>query len=278
MGRQFPSLRNAPVRALAAGWDNTVLMVGDVLFRFPRREAALDGLRRELAVLPLVAPRVPLPVPVPTHLGAPAGDYPWPFWGAAPLAGRELAGLPEAARLPAAEATGGFLRVLHQLPVADDLDLPTDPMGRATPELRAERSQGALRDLAARGLWQRSAEVESLVEARLGPPTGTPVLVQGDLHLRHLLVDEDGRATGVIDWGDTCLADPALDLSLAYAGFTGGAREALLAAYGPVDSDRELRARALAAGLCAMLAVWAAEVGETELLSEYLRGIARAAS
>ncbi len=57
----------------------------------------------------------------------------------------------------------------------------------------------------------------------------------------------DGLAAGVIDWGDCCLADPALDLSLAYGAFSGSARDALLSAYGrPVDEERELRARLLA--------------------------------
>jgi aminoglycoside phosphotransferase (APT) family kinase protein len=41
------------------------------------------------------------------------------------------------------------------------------------------------------------------------------VLCHGDLHVRHLLVDGDGSAAGVIDWGDLCLADAAVDLSIA---------------------------------------------------------------
>ena len=274
MGAQFPALRGAPVRPLATGWDNSVLLVGDVLFRFPRRATALDGQRRELTVLPLVVDRVPLPVPVPTHLGEPAGDYPWPFWGAAPLPGTELAGLPDDRREPVAEAAGAFLRTLHDLRL--DVELPVDPMRRAAPALRAATTRPHLASLAARGLWSPSDEVEALVAAPLGPPDGPGVLVHGDLHLRHLLVDDRGLASGVIDWGDTCRADPCLDLSLAYAAFSGTARSALLSAYGPVDAERELRARALAVSLCAALADWAASTGERLLLREYLRGLSRA--
>ena len=118
--------------------------------------------------------------------------------------------------------------------------------------------------------------MDALVELDLGPPDGPRVLVHGDLHLRHLLVLPDGRPSGVIDWGDTCLADPAVDLCLAYAAFDGRAREALLAEYGPVDAERELRARSLAVGLCAGLARAAQATGEDVLLAEYLRGIGRA--
>ena len=276
VGPQFPALRDATVREIATGWDNSVMLVGDVLFRFPRRDIALDGQRRELAVLPLVAPAVPLPVPVPTHLGEPAGDYPWPFWGAPMVPGEELGLVGDVDRRQVAEATGAFLRALHGLVV--DVDLPVDPMGRAEPQRRAEISRRWLSALEGRGLWSPSAEVDALVDATPGPPAGPYVLVHGDLHLRHLLVDAHGRATGVIDWGDTCFADPAVDLSLAYSAFDGAAREAFLAAYGPVDAERELRARSLAVGLCAALADWASSTGEQVLLQEYLRGLRRAVS
>ena len=110
----------------------------------------------------------------------------------------------------------------------------------------------------------------------LGPPAGRPVLAHGDLHLRHLLVGESGDASGVIDWGDICLADPAVDLSLAYSGFAGPARAALLAAYGPVDAERELRARVLAVSVCASLAEYAFSDGRARLLRESLAGLRRA--
>ena len=275
VGAQFPGLRGAPVRPLADGWDNSVLLVGDVLFRFPRREVAVTLQRRELAVLPLVAGRVPLPVPVPTHLGAPAEDYPWPFWGAPMIPGRELAQVPGVDRVAAAEGAGAFLRALHDLPV--EVDLPYDPGSRAHPAVRHELTRGWLEALTERGVWPGSTAVAALVDSSLGPPEGDGVLVHGDLHLRHLLVDDRGRPTGVIDWGDTCRADPSVDLSLAWSAFSGRARDAMLAAYGPVDRDTETRARVLAVSLCAALASWAAAAGEPQLLAEYLRGLERAA-
>jgi aminoglycoside phosphotransferase (APT) family kinase protein len=267
---QFPALRGAPVRAVATGWDNSVLLVGDVLFRFPRRDVALDGQRRELAVLPLLRD-LPLPVPLPTHRGQPAGDYPWPFWGAPMVPGQELALVPGVERRAAAEAVGAFLRALHDLRV--EVDLPVDPMHRATPRLRAPRTREWLDELAADRAFAGSAEVDALVDLDLGPPDGPHVLVHGDLHPRHLLVLPDGTPSGVIDWGDTCFADPCVDLALAYAGFEGRDREALLAAYGPVDDERELRARSLAVGLCAALARAAQQ---DALRAEYLDGVTRA--
>lgn len=96
--------------------------------------------------------------------------------------------------------------------------------------------------------------------------------------MRHLLV-EAGAATGVIDWGDLCLADPAVDLSIAYLGFAGAARAELLAAYGrPVTARRELAARTCAVSIGTALAEYAAAEDRRALLAESLAALHRAVS
>lgn len=289
---QFPSLAGAPVRLLAEGWDNTVIVVGGVwAFRFPRREIALAGVRREIAVLPGLAPLLPLPVPVPELVGVPSAEFPWPFFGAPLLAGVELcdAGLTEDARVALARGLGAFLAALHAPTVAagHGAGLPVDPLGRAVPSARvplARRFLGRLRD---RGTWAGDPRVDALLEsalavgsagdARSGGPA--PVLVHGDLHARHVLVSPDGSAAGVIDWGDLCLADPCVDLSVAYSAFSGPARRALFTAYrGSLDAQGETRARMLAVMLCAALADYAAAEDRPALLAESLAGLRRAVS
>ena len=55
---QFPDLGARRVTVLATGWDNTAFLAeGQWLFRFPRREVAVPGVRREIAVLPRLAAR-----------------------------------------------------------------------------------------------------------------------------------------------------------------------------------------------------------------------------
>jgi aminoglycoside phosphotransferase (APT) family kinase protein len=130
------------------------------------------------------------------------------------------------------------------------------------------------------GCWTSDPALADMLAAAepLGPPPlgrQPAVLTHGDLNLRHLLLNFDATAAGVIDWGEVCVADPAVDLSMACAGLTGAARAALLAAYGPVPADRELRARALAAMLCAALADYAAAQCRTLLLAESLAGLRR---
>jgi aminoglycoside phosphotransferase (APT) family kinase protein len=217
-------------------------------------------------------------------VGTPSPAYPWPFWGARLLPGQELAeaDLRDARRAAAAAQVGEFLRALHDPRWVSEVgnELPMDPMSRADPGVRAPMARERLARLVRREVDQSDHAVRRLLaEAeRLGPPSSDPTVVHGDLHVRHLLVDGD-QAVGVIDWGDLCLADPAVDLSLAYAGFVGPARAALLAAYGrPLDSQREMRARVLAIFLCAALAEYAASDGHPRLLREALAGLRRAVS
>jgi aminoglycoside phosphotransferase (APT) family kinase protein len=279
---QFPSLRGLLVEPMAEGWDNSVHLVGrEWVFRFPRRAMALPGVRREIAVLPRVAPALPLPVPVPELVGEPTDGYPWPFWGARLLPGTELAdaGVPSEDRVELGRRTGHFLHVLHTPALATLAgDLPVDPMRRADAVLRAAMADEWLGRLGRRGLAVDVGGTDELLAegARLGPPTGEPRPAHGDLHVRHLLVDDRGGVAGVIDWGDVCLADPAVDLALAYAAFAGTARAALLDAYGGVSPDRELRARVLAVCISAVLAEYAAAEGREALLVEALAGLHRA--
>ena len=112
---------------------------------------------RELGLLPELAGRLPLAVPVPELVGRPAGDYPWPFWGARLVPGQELAdaGLPDDDRAALGGQVGGFLAALHQPAVARDLGghLPHDPMRRGTPSTRGPMARDFLDRLAGRGSW-----------------------------------------------------------------------------------------------------------------------------
>lgn len=289
IGEQFPSLASASIATLATGWDNIAFLVGDQwLFRFPRREVAVPGVRREITMLPRLAPLVPLPIPDPVFIGRPSSRYGWPFFGAPMLPGRELAdsGLPDSRRIEAATAVGQFLRALHDPGLArlpECASLPVDPMRRGDADVRARRARPVLTRLARAGIWPPDDGVGQLLDEaeRAGQATDQDHLVvcHGDLHVRHVLVDHAGLATAVIDWGDLCLGDPVVDLGIGYLGFAAAARAALLAAYGrPVTARQELAARVLAISLGASLAEYAADDERPGLLGEALAGLRRAAS
>lgn len=274
---QFPELRLESLRPLAEGWDNAVWVADErYAFRFPRRQVAIPGVELELAVLPKLAPLLPLPIPNPTFRGRPAEDYPWPFFGSELLAGRETcdAELDDEARLEVALQLAGFLRTLHSV----DLDeaLPVDANSRADMTRRVPLARRDLAELERLGVWRAPAAVERILEtAERLPAAETPAVVHGDLHFRHVLV-EGPRVTGVIDWGDLCRSDPAIDLPLVWGFVPPEGRAAFLDAYGPVSEEQLLRARVLAFSVWAALTLYAHAERLPNVEREALAGLARA--
>ena len=276
---QFPELDAGSATLLGEGWDNAVWVVEERwAFRFPRRQIAIPGVERELAVLPRLAPLLPTLIPEPRFVGTPGERFPWPFFGAALLPGRELAdaGLGEDARVRVGAELGRLLRALHAPETAACVDpegaLPVDFNRRADMPFRVPRTRERLEEL---GHPETAAITELLAEAEALPPSSGEALVHGDLHLRHILVD-GASMSGVIDWGDICVGDRAIDLQLVWSQLPAGRRESFFAEYGPVERETGLRAQVLAVYLCAMLAVYARAVGHASLERESLAGLERA--
>jgi aminoglycoside phosphotransferase (APT) family kinase protein len=269
-------LEHARLRKLAEGWDNSVWVVdGRYAFRFPQRAVAIPGLEREIAVLPELAPLLPLPVPRPAFVGEPTDEYPWPFFGAELIPGVEagVAELDDAARVEIGLELAAFLRALHAVRL--ETELPHDPNGREDMAKRVGLAREELAELARLGLWHAPPELERLLDEALDlPPPEAPTVAHGDLHFRHLLV-ESGAASGVIDWGDVCHADPAIDLPLYWSFVPPAGRDAFRHAYGSVNETQLLRARVLSIQLCAVLAHYGQSERQPEILCAGLDGLER---
>ena len=285
---QFPDLAGLPVTPFAQGWDNAVLAVGERwLLRVIHRTIALPGARRELAVLNEIGPRLSLPVPRPQLVGRPTPDLPWPFWLAERLPGEELAALDQGlSRVQVAAQMGTFLRGLHgpaHAATGIRLGLAVDPIGRGDPRTQSVRAGERITSLRSAGRLPADPAVDAVLAdaAELSGPSGAPVLVHGDLHLRHVLVLTEGERSctvgGVIDWGDTSLAPPAVDLMLAFAAFDGDARAGFVDAYGPISAQTALHARVVALAVSAALAQGAVATDQADLATAALAAITRAA-
>ena len=273
--RQFPEVGAGALRLLGEGWDNTVWLVDERwVFRFPRRAVAIPGVEREMATLRRIAPLVPLPIPDPVFLGRPDDEFPWPFFGAPYIAGREPLGLDDAGRTALGRPLAEFLRALHSAPVDDGL--PDDPMGRADMAIRVPKAEEQVAELEGEGLWRRPASVDRLFDAAVDLPRPEPTaILHGDLHFRHLLVDDDDRPCGVIDWGDLCRGDPAVDLPVLW-NLTRKGRQDFLAIY-PMTDEQLLRSRILAFSLGAVLALYGHHENMPAIKAEALAGLNRAA-
>jgi aminoglycoside phosphotransferase (APT) family kinase protein len=247
---QHPDLAGLPVTVLANGWDNLSCRLGDqLLVRLPRRAVAAELVRNEQRWLPVLAPRLPLAVPVPVRTGVPAMGYPW-YWSIVPyLPGLVAAACPPADPAETASVLGGFLGALH---VPAPPEAPANPV-RGVPlasrdgafTARVRQLGGAIDGTAAMRAWQ--------VAVAAPPWDRPPVWLHGDLHPANILVSE-GRISGVIDFGDITSGDPATDLAVAWMLLPGHCHETFLAAYGeaggpPPGASTRARARGWALGL-----------------------------
>jgi hypothetical protein len=115
----FPEHRGSRFTLLSEGWDSVAVDVDDaVIFKFPRHPRGEAALRREVAILDIVAPVVSLPVPRLTLF-----DVPQTFSRHAKIAGEHLLSadyerLDETARQHLGEALGLFYAQLHTIPPA----------------------------------------------------------------------------------------------------------------------------------------------------------------
>jgi aminoglycoside phosphotransferase (APT) family kinase protein len=283
LAEQFPDLDASSARPIGEGWDNAVWVVEETwAFRFPRRQIAIPGVGREIAVLPRRAPHHSVPIPEPRFVGVPSDRFPWPFFGGPVLAGREVADaeLTDEDRDRLGSELAHVLRVLHSAATLEAIDperaLPIDFNRRADATVRVARARENVAYLREAGIWSSPASLERVLDAaELLPPSRAELtLTHGDLHQRHVLVAER-RLAALIDFGDLCLANPCIDLMLSWSLLSPRGRERFFAEYGAVSDDQLLRSRVLAIGLDSMLARYAQDVGNARLQAEALAGLER---
>jgi aminoglycoside phosphotransferase (APT) family kinase protein len=259
---RFQELAADDVQLVSEGWDYAVFRVdGEWAFRFPRREVVISGTEREIAVLPALAERLSVGVPAPVFIGTAGDDFPWPFYGARFLDGVEATG-----HRVDPIALGEALCELHTRETFEAVgaELPADPLGRVDMAVRLPR------------LEELGVEAPALVAAAYElPPARHTAVCHGDLHMRQLLVDGDSL-TGIVDWVDVCRSDPAVDLSVAWSTLDEAGRASFFDAYGEVGEETCVRARVVAAYLCAMLADWAAKEDVPLVLDAARAGLRRA--
>jgi aminoglycoside phosphotransferase (APT) family kinase protein len=238
---QHPDLADRPVRLGARGWDNQLWRLGeDLAVRLPWATKDADALlRKEHAWLPGLAPRLPLPVPVPQRLGEPSERFPRPWlvttWVPGAPADREPATRAEAA----ADALAAFLTALHRPAPAGA------PVGRGRGGPPSDYAVGFARQLAEAvdlGLIPDPDAVRAVwADAVAAPPwSGPPVWLHADLHPANVLT-ADGTICGVIDFGDLCAGDPACDLAAAWILLPDDSRTRFHAAYRPAPDAATLR-------------------------------------
>jgi aminoglycoside phosphotransferase (APT) family kinase protein len=239
LAEALPHLRVGRLRFLGVGFDHDAWAVDDTLvFRFPRRADVLAFEAAEAAALDRIGDRLPLQVPLPLHRCVPRASFPYPFFGAQLIrgqAGDTVAFAPT--QLPGlARQLAEALRALHAI---DTKDLAVPVIGD-----RAEVLWHAMRTLAPRFRAAAPRDLVAAAEpflARVLRPSARAnerCLLHADLAGEHDFVDpETGRATGIVDWSDAAIGDPALDFAGLWLWLGEAFARDAIGAYAPAEIE-----------------------------------------
>ncbi|QYX82566.1 aminoglycoside phosphotransferase family protein [Streptomyces akebiae] len=246
---QHPDLAGLAVREVAGGWGNQMWRLGDDLaVRMQRMDPTPELLLKERRWLPVLAPRLPLPVPIPVRDGEPSARFPKHWTVMTWVPGEPLDHGSISRGDHAADTLAGFLRALH---VEAPADAPAASDRGGHPE---ECTDGFERFFRSVDPGDLAADVRAVWDDAVAAPEwkGPRVWVHGDLHPANVVVS-DGTLTGVVDFGDLFAGDPAWDLAAAWVLLPAGAAARFFDVYARADEATIRRARGLAAMKCLFL-------------------------
>ncbi|MGW3660763.1 phosphotransferase family protein [Streptomyces sp. NPDC005151] len=227
----MPDYQVDSVVQFGEGLDNLAYEVnGELIVRFSKepdlaRRAAL--LNHEARVLAAVADVSPLLVPQPTFTVAEQGCLAY-----FKLPGVPLVDMPRHQRSAHGTSIGAtlgeLLTALHAVAI-DRVAVETDHQSVA--EWRHEATENYVTVAGQVPAAQRRS-VEAFLDAAPPHDGCTPTFSHNDLGIEHVLVDPVAwTVTGIIDWSDAAVVDPACDFGLLYRDLGPAATRAAISTY-----------------------------------------------
>ncbi|MCS3843756.1 phosphotransferase [Microbacterium sp. AK031] len=216
VSEQFPQWSELPIRPVEVqGWDNRTFRLGDrMTVRLPSADGYVAGLVREEQTLAILGSSFRVAIPRVVATGAPSAAFNRPWSVREWIEGDTLIAVGTRERESAISSLGDALRELQAC------DTVGDPWAGSASAYRGchisavgEEIQDRLSLLArrhaegCRALW--NAAVATVW-------TEPPVWVHGDVAPGNMLFDSSGQLAALIDFGQTCVGDPACDLAFAW--------------------------------------------------------------
>lgn len=222
---QFPEWTNLPITPVEIdGWDNRTFRLGDLMsIRLPSAESYTEQVEKEQQWLPILAPLLPLRIPIPLAMGMPDDSYPWKWSIYRWLEGENATENSIADLSKFATDLSAFLNTLQQVSPTDGPPAGQHNFFRGGPLATYDAETRKAIVTLDKGIDQKAA-TEVWNTALSSTWKRPPVWLHGDVSESNLLI-KNGQLNAVIDFGCSAVGDPACDLAIAWTLFTGSSRE-----------------------------------------------------
>ena len=202
------------------GTDNVMLKLGeDKIIRLPRSQRSEESLKKECLWLAKIESGLSIEIPHIIGVGCPSEQYPFQWVIVNYLEGSSPSDNNFLDLAQAATDLGHFIKELQRV---DTTDAPL--CSRKSPSMSSDKETRQL--IPALSDVFDAKEITQLWEAALEIPPWKkdPVWLHGDIHAGNLLV-QNGKITGVIDFGMSGVGDPARDLMVGWMLFKEDSRK-----------------------------------------------------
>jgi aminoglycoside 2''-phosphotransferase len=242
IGEHFPSVRITTLDYLSEGWESVACLAnGHLVFLFPKREMAEHYLRTEIRLLAELGAHLPLPIPRFDYVADPPGQHvPFAFVGYELLPGTSSLTWPD--EVMQADwwkpPVGVCLTALHSFPVARARELGVRPIsqtakltGKAAAPANWRETLSDFYELTRQQAFPLlSGELQRKLARRFERFLAEErhfacesVLVHADLWKDHIILKmQEQQVSGIIDFGDVGIGDPALDVWPSLLPYYGG--------------------------------------------------------
>ena len=224
VAEQFPQWGHLPVMPVEdEGWDNRTYRLGaDMTVRLPTHAMYASAVAKENQWLSVLAPQLPVRIPVPLATGIPGQGYPF-NWSIRPWIDGMTAAPHRIESMDAfAAAVAEFILALQAIdPTGGPVAGAHSFYRGAVPAHYDDETRQAISALGDRIDATRALAVwdNALASVWHAPPRW----FHGDIAQGNLLV-RNGSLVGVIDFGTCGVGDPACDLVIAWTFFRGSSR------------------------------------------------------
>jgi aminoglycoside 2''-phosphotransferase len=216
LGRNFPQLSVDSINQIFGGWDSYVFEINDdLIFKFPKNPEIENTIKKEIRLLPELAKVLSVKVPVSSFVGEHEDKV---FFGY-----RKIQGLPLVScdynSADLADQVAHLISEIHGFPAHKALTL-------GVPKLKWRSEYAGFYHKVKRRIFplmnaSLQEKAVSVLEGFLDNDDHfqfEPVFTHHDLSADgHILCDpKRGEITGIIDWGDAVIGDPAIDFTGLY--------------------------------------------------------------